>query len=174
MPEVRLHTATLDDVETIAALAVQVYLDTYATGGIFPALANEALSLAHIPRFQQQLAESTHQFTLAKIGPALVGFAALELTPLPSPNGEIRGAELERLYILPRFQGTGIGRRLMLAAEQLVREYGGEALWLTVWQGNIRAIGFYEHLGYRVLGVSNHTFGGEAYGNLVLGKVIAP
>lgn len=53
--------------------------------------------------------------------------------------------------LLPRFQGTGLGLRLMATMHDACRERGAPGLHLGVSQRNTRALGFYRHLGYEVL-----------------------
>lgn len=45
------RSATPDDAVTISALAVQVFLDTYATDGVRPDLAHEALAVCSVEAF---------------------------------------------------------------------------------------------------------------------------
>jgi len=45
-------------------------------------------------------------------------------------------------------RGSGLGRRLMLAAERWLRERGAVKVQLMVRSTNEAVLGFYEHLGY--------------------------
>jgi len=51
--------------------------------------------------------------------------------------------------IFPEFRGRGLGRRLMLVAEEQARGRGYGKLSLIVYEGNEIARGLYERLGYR-------------------------
>ena len=59
--------------------------------------------------------------------------------------------EIIALYVLKEYQGLGLGKMLLEAA--LNRLYRPEAA-LLVLKGNERAIGFYEHMGFRFTGHS--------------------
>lgn len=59
---------------------------------------------------------------------------------------------ISALYVLREAQGYGIGRTLMEA--MLARLSGCERVWLEVLEGNDQAIGFYEHMGFRLDGSS--------------------
>ena len=54
------------------------------------------------------------------------------------------------LAVDPDAQGSGIGRRLMTAAEAWVRDRGIPKLMLMVRSDNAAVIGFYTSLGYQV------------------------
>jgi ribosomal protein S18 acetylase RimI-like enzyme len=64
--------------------------------------------------------------------------------------GEGGAINLLRLYVLPAWQGRGLGRRLL--AEAVAAYPAGRVLRLEVQAGNIPAIRFYESQGLRVTG----------------------
>ena len=53
--------------------------------------------------------------------------------------------------LLPRFQGRGLGRRLLDHLFEGLRAAGADAVHLGVSPENTNAIAFYEHLGFEVL-----------------------
>ncbi len=54
---------------------------------------------------------------------------------------------------LPDYRRFGLGRRLMLIAEEYARQRAGESLTLEVRTGNTPALRLYEGLGYEQVGV---------------------
>ena len=58
-------------------------------------------------------------------------------------------AHVEILALAPEAEGGGIARVLMQAAEDWSREQGYSRVTLNVFATNQRALGLYEHLGYR-------------------------
>lgn len=58
-------------------------------------------------------------------------------------------AELQKLYLSDPAKGKGLGRRLMETAENFAREAGYRGLYLETHTNLQRAIGMYEHLGFR-------------------------
>jgi len=61
--------------------------------------------------------------------------------------------ELAAIYLLPQVWGSGVGRRLMLAAVNVLRDAGFAEAILWVLEGNERAQRFYEIGGWQVDGV---------------------
>lgn len=61
-------------------------------------------------------------------------------------------AEVQRVAVAARVRGTGVGRLLMTAVEEVAQEQGLSLLWLTTHEGS-EACAFYEALGYTKLGV---------------------
>ena len=66
-----------------------------------------------------------------------------------------RCLELVRLYVLKEFHGTGVANALMDYAVELAKGWGYEYLYLSVWEYNFRARGFYEKHGFVNSGVEN-------------------
>jgi len=170
MLKTELRDATERDASTIAALAVQVFLDTYATEGVRPDLAREAFQEYSGEAFAARLADTNRHFVLAERENALQGFAEMARSEAESPVAGLWGAELIRLYVQPRAQRSGIGRALLASAEQAAASAALAALWLTVWEGNARALAFYAHMGYVDAGATTYSFQGNTYGNRVLVK----
>lgn len=56
--------------------------------------------------------------------------------------------ELERLYVLKEFQGTGTGQALLNKAFEIAIGEGTDHIWLGVWENNFRAIRFYIKNGF--------------------------
>lgn len=170
--EPRLRAATPDDAVTIAALAVQVFLDTYATDGVRPDLAREAFAEYSAEAFAIRLEESSRRFFLAEQATGLIGFAEVQVTALSAPAGAVAGAELVRLYVQPRVQRLGVGKRLLQEAERATAVAALGSLWLTAWEGNLRACSFYASHGFQDVGATTYAFQGNSYGNRVFVKHI--
>jgi ribosomal protein S18 acetylase RimI-like enzyme len=166
--ETQLRSAAPEDAVTIAALAVQVFLDTYAAEGIRTDLAVEAFAEYSVEAFAVRLHQTGRRFLLAEQASGLIGFSELQASPLAAPVGSVVGSELVRLYIQPQSQRRGVGRLLLQAAESTAADAALTAVWLTAWEGNHRARNFYASNGYNDLGATTYTFQGNTYGNRVL------
>ncbi|CAN5906403.1 GNAT family N-acetyltransferase [soil metagenome] len=152
---------------------MQVFLDTYATEGIRPDLAREAFSHYSVAGFAGRFAEPDRRFVVAEHETGLLGFAEVILGPAQAPAGHVVGGELVRLYVQPQCHGMGIGRQLLQRAESLAADRGLFHIWLTAWEGNRRACGFYESVGYSDVGASTYTFEANSYGTCVFTKRLA-
>jgi ribosomal protein S18 acetylase RimI-like enzyme len=56
--------------------------------------------------------------------------------------------EIERIYILNKFQGIGVGKTFMKFTFDQSKSLGFNSLWLGVWEHNTKAISFYKSLGF--------------------------
>jgi diamine N-acetyltransferase len=164
--------ATAADALTLSTLAKQVFLDTYATNGINTALATEADTVYSPEVFEGRLRDASVELLVATAGEYMVGFVDMAFaTNCPVPG--VHGAEVFRMYVQRPFLRRGLGRALMAKAEASARARGLDAVWLTAWVGNDRALAFYESLGYLDVGVTQYVIEGVAHENRVLCKRLA-
>lgn len=98
------------------------------------------------PETLRKQVDSGHLFYLFLQEDTPIGFMGLELN-FPFP-GQMK---LHKIYVLPQTQGSGIGRKLLQKALDLAKEKGMQSLVLNVNRFNT-AVGFYEHLGFQIIG----------------------
>ncbi len=93
---------------------------------------------------------------------------------LEDSREEREGSDLEvkRIYLLHRFQGMGIGKRLMQSAISFAREKGCSRLLLGVYGGNDAAIAFYERVGFAKVGTRRFTVGSTVCDDFILGMTL--
>lgn len=81
---------------------------------------------------------------LAEQADKIVGFCRIGRE---ENNGELLG-EIVALYLLPQFQRQGIGKQLMQAGIDQLRQRGYSIIVLWVLKSNVQARQFYEHCGF--------------------------
>lgn len=83
---------------------------------------------------------------VADVGGEIAGTTLTTLRP--DPLSKAPGAHLEVIVVAPGFEGRGIGRQLLAAAEDNARRHGAAAMTLHVIATNQRARDLYEYSGY--------------------------
>ncbi|MFN0186191.1 MAG: GNAT family N-acetyltransferase [Aquabacterium sp.] len=167
-----LRQATMDDALCLSVLAMQVFLDTYATQGIRRAIAREVLAGYSEPVFARDLADPGTAVWVAEQDGHLIGFVQLRLRAAQADAPAGVQAELLHLYVQHRFTGRRVGARLLAQAEQVAAASGATVLWLTAWVHNLRALRFYARCGYQDCGLAHSVFEGESHENRVLARSI--
>jgi len=66
-----------------------------------------------------------------------------------------RSIELVRLYVVKEFHGTGVATDLMNFAIDFAKNKGYQKMYLSVWEYNFRARGFYHKHGFTNSGIKN-------------------
>ena len=135
---------TIDpDSKTDADLAVAAYLDacraSYGDDAAFPGRRR------HLDWLRSRVEEFPDGHVLAWLGEACVGQLELQV-----PYGLTRGY-VNLFCVVPPFRGKGYGRLLHEFAERYFRSWQAETIELHVSKSNQGAIGFYRHLGYKLV-----------------------
>lgn len=166
----QLRAAVPGDALCLSVLAMQVFLHTYATRGVTPALAREAKTNYCESLFAAALQDTSTHLWVAEQAGHLLGFVQLQLGAKHALVEGQQPAQLIRLYVQEHFVGQGLGARLLAQAEQLARQAGARVLWLTAWEYNWRARQFYQHKNYHDCGQTHYVFEDEAHPNRVYAK----
>ncbi|MHC5111708.1 MAG: GNAT family N-acetyltransferase [Planctomycetota bacterium] len=66
----------------------------------------------------------------------------------------IEESGMEILTLNATLEGQGIGSSLMLNAIEKARDLGCDRIWLTTTNDNLRGIGFYQRLGFRMVTIN--------------------
>ncbi len=82
----------------------------------------------------------------------LVGYFKLNENDAQSDLKGVDSLELERIYVVPEFQGKGIGNNMLQQVKKLASQSIKTFLWLGVWERNKAAIKFYETNGFSKFG----------------------
>jgi len=66
---------------------------------------------------------------------------------------------VQQLYILPRYQGLGLGKQLMAFAADHAKTYDLDCVWLGVMVDNTAALLWYQNMGYQIIEKTPFTLG---------------
>lgn len=94
----------------------------------------------------EQLANHS-EFTIVRADDTEAGFAAYDVTYGTCP----KTAKLHKIYLLPEFQGMGLGKALMERVVTNAIENGCEILCLNVNRFNKKAIEIYQKLNFTIV-----------------------
>jgi len=86
-------------------------------------------------------------FSKEEITGELAGYLKVNENQAQADLREVKGLEIERIYLRKRFQGQGLGKALLEKGPQITRRKQKEYVWLGVWERNEKAITFYEQMG---------------------------
>jgi ribosomal protein S18 acetylase RimI-like enzyme len=167
---VQIRGAQVNDAARLALVGQATFLETFAgilDGDDVVAHCAREHGLAH---YEAALAKPDTQLWLAEAAPgqAPVGYAMTCPPALPVGDVGPDDVELKRIYLLHRFHGTGVGKRLMDSALDGARRARKRRALLGVYAHNRRAIAFYERHGFVAIGTRRFSVGANHYDDLVL------
>ncbi|HDZ04520.1 hypothetical protein LCGC14_0079260 [marine sediment metagenome] len=102
-----------------------------------------------LERIKEELLNPNSDFFFAYHKNQIVAYFKLNVEAAQSDIKRDDSMELERIYVLSKYQGLGIGEKLLNHIKELVLKRNKKMLWLGVWQENKKAIKFYERHGFQ-------------------------
>lgn len=165
-----IRPATADDADTLALIGTATFLDTYA-GILDGGSIGEHVRRVHCAQAYATFLANGARAWIAECAPgaAPVGYALVTEPELDlAQDGDI---ELKRIYVLSRFQGTGIARALM---DTVVNECADrQRLLVGVKQDNDRALSFYAAHEFEPIGTRQFQVGSHIYNDFVLARSLS-
>ncbi|KUZ07940.1 GCN5 family acetyltransferase [Burkholderia diffusa] len=159
MPENRLVTlrsATPHDADGIARLHTLSWQSAYRH--ILPvAYLSDEVPMEHATRWRNYFdrSEAERGLVLVAVSNGMsIGFVSAERSVDPA-----RGVLLDCLHVHPAHHGKGAGKRMIESVRAWARNIGADRVHLSVLEGNVRAIGFYERNGWRLAAVETSLIG---------------
>ncbi len=157
-----IREANESDCINLAALSLEVWLQTYSIDGICTDNSKHALSTFTEKHFKKSLLDPRYKLLVFIEGIYLRGYTLVNLES--QFKSDENGFEIEKLYVQGAFQGQGIGQNLL---SEIKARYGNR-FWLYTWVRN-KSIKFYKKFGFRDIGQYNFQFGNAIIENRVLG-----
>lgn len=171
---ISIRRAGPGDEDALALVGQATFLETFAgvlDGAAIIEHCRRAHSAAH---YSQWLRDADVAAWLAEVTPGNtpIGYLVVARPELPMADLS-RDLELKRIYLLGRYQGGGVGKRLLGQAVEHAKLAGAARLLLGVYAGNASALGFYRQQGFVNLTERQFNVGGRAYDDHVLSLVLS-
>lgn len=172
--DITIRRCVVGDEAALALLGQATFLETYAD------VLGGADIIAHCARhhaaavYRDWLAQPDMPIWLAELQPggAPVGYLVLcppKAAELPVDEPRPDDLEIKRIYLLHRFQGQRIGRRLLDAALVQARQAGAGRVLLGVYAHNHAALAFYGRCGFVQVGERKFRVGETDYDDFIMG-----
>ena len=143
MAEIKVEKVTLDKLEALQKLSIDTFRETFGFDN-----TEEEL--------QQFFDENYTLAQLVKVDGREVGFMKVNWGAAQTEHELENAFEIQRIYILSECQGFGLGKKLFELALDMAKAGEFDWAWLGVWEGNIKAQGFYHKYGFEKF--SEHLF----------------
>ncbi|HEV7309009.1 GNAT family N-acetyltransferase [Ensifer sp.] len=162
-----IRRATLEDASSLAAISLEVWLNTYIRDGVNAFFADYALEAFTTDRFKDILSRENENLWVSENKVGIDGFLRMSLNS-PAPADVPSDLEITTLYVQPRHHGRGVGKRLLATGLEYCRESKRPSTWLAINAENDKAEAFYVANGFEKVGETHFRIGDQAYLNNVL------
>jgi hypothetical protein len=154
-----IRQADISDVKIICALGVATFYEAYCLQDDSQDLANYVLESFSVGQIEREIGDQDSTFFIAEVEGCAIGYAKMrENAPAECLQGE-NAVEIQRIYILEKFKGAGVGNALMQRCFAEARRKNYEAVWLGVWEQNLSAQRFYQKYGFTKVGELTFPYG---------------
>ncbi|MDH4130725.1 MAG: GNAT family N-acetyltransferase [Gemmatimonadota bacterium] len=168
----RVRRALSGDADPVASLAARTFADAFGTDNTPEDLRLHLEAHCSPAALCRQLADPEWATLLGESSGALCGYAQLCAGSPPGVGVPGPYRQLYRLYVERAFWGSGLASQLLDAALDEARARSARHIWLTTWDRNQRALGFYRKRGFEVIGTTTFTVGNDPQHDLVLSRTL--
>jgi ribosomal protein S18 acetylase RimI-like enzyme len=166
-----IRIAGADDAARLSLVGSATMLETYAERIRGDDIVAHCSTRHGVAVYLAWLADPSVTIWLAETATgAPVGYLVLMAATLPDVAPHPDDLEVQRIYVLSRYHGTGIGRRLMQKAIDTARDRRARQLVLGVLKVNAKAVAFYRRQGFSEIGVRTFHVGTSVFDDYVFGR----
>jgi ribosomal protein S18 acetylase RimI-like enzyme len=147
----------------MASLGARLFAETYGPTHAEPELSRYLARAFPVDGLRAAIAgPDVTMFVAESSEGAPLGYAYLRASHDPPSGVSGRPAfEIVRFYVDTAYQGRGIGAALMDECLDEATRRGADVVWLQVWKEAPWAVGFYERMGFVVVGSAPFYFGDQ-------------
>ena len=145
---IKINKTGVNDAEAISFIGKVSFGDAF--GHVFEKNnLDNYLQLVYEPhKIAVSICKENNVYFLAMVNDKPAGFAKVKKFSLNEDIQSGAQMQLQKIYVLPEYHGSGAGTALLHEVMQLANELYPEYIWLDVYEGNNKAIRFYERNGF--------------------------
>ncbi len=153
---ITIRQAATDDLDSLSKISSKTFYDSYVGRNNPVDIKSYVNTAFNKERLGYEMHQPGSQFWLASQNGDTVGYLKVNFGEAQSDLNDNAALEVERVYVLEKYQGNRIGLKLMKKAYEIAKQAELKFIWLGVWKKNEKAIRFYERIGFKKMG--EHTF----------------
>jgi ribosomal protein S18 acetylase RimI-like enzyme len=148
----KIIKAIPSDAKQLAQMIPKAFLVAHGSAGSATEMGNYIFQNFSPENLVKEIANPKFEYHLLYYQNQLVGFSKIIFNTAFQNISKEGNTKMERLYLLPEYHGLGLAKKLFDFNVQLAKENNQKGIWLLVWIKNLRAIRFYEKMGFEKVG----------------------
>ncbi|KHD43894.1 GNAT family N-acetyltransferase [Streptococcus hongkongensis] len=150
------------EVEELQALAIQTFTETFGGHNTEQQLQEFFEQDYTIEKLVGELKDPNCLVYFIRLNNEIAGYLKVNWDSSQTEHELESAFEIQRIYLLNKFQGMGLGKYLFEFALDRAYDSGRDWAWLGVWENNLKAQALYQKYGFEKF--SEHSF---AVGDLI-------
>ena len=159
--DLNIRRVRRDEMERLRDISVTTFTDTYAQHNTPENMSSYMAKSFDPTRLRAELAADDTHYYFAERDAEVLGYLKLNFRSAQTNSSLQQSCEIERIYVVRKYQGQKIGKLLFDHAMRRAQNAKLTWLWLGVWDQNTKAIGFYKNMGFEVFASHDFTLGTE-------------
>lgn len=145
---IKIEPVKSNEVDVLADISTRCFYDTFHQHNSEENMKLFLKESFNVETLDQELLAPDNYFFFAKTADEIVGYIKLSIAQPPSTVQDSDALEISRIYVVKDKIGFGIGKQLIEFAFLFATDLKKSAIWLGVWEENLRAINFYRNYGF--------------------------
>lgn len=164
----KLRKATFEDLTELVAIGKTTFEETFASDNSSQNMRDYLNKSFTNDQIALELSNEFSEFFITTIEGQLVGYLKVNRNEAQTEQNLDHALEIERIYILKKYQGKKLGQQLLDKALDIAAQYQLRTIWLGVWEHNPKAIHFYEKNGFQIFDQHEFQLGDEVQIDLMM------
>ncbi|MFN7118992.1 MAG: GNAT family N-acetyltransferase [Saprospiraceae bacterium] len=164
--------ATSTDLESLTQLCIITFTQTYGAQNTPENLQLYLENAFNPAQMTAELQSDTEAYFFIAEAQEPIAYIKLNYNCYPPDVNDGNWIEIQRIYVLEKYQGKGLGKVLLQIAETEARQANASHIWLGVWEQNPKAIAFYQKNGFTIIGKHDFWVGNDRQTDFVMQKQI--
>ena len=161
---------SVEDIEELQAIAKQTFTETFGSQNTAEDLAKFLSEEYAFDKLKAEVENPESFYYFCYFEDELAGYLKLNVGAAQTEPDYPEALEIQRIYVLRKFQGKRIGLAMMQQALTKAKELNKSQVWLGVWEKNLKAQAFYQKSGFKKVGSHDFILGDDIQTDYILVK----
>ena len=150
-----IKKATIKNASLLSKLSIASFLPAHghsASKEVIETYTDANFSEAN---FIKELSNRNFQYHILYYKEQIAGFSKVIFNFENKNIVDKNATKMERLYLLQEFYNLGLGKELLNFNTAIAKKHNQAGIWVFVWVENLKAIAFYNKMGFKKVGEYN-------------------
>jgi len=170
--EIQLKECDESNIEVVLKLSRDTFYESFSKMNTKENMDTYLNSAFNREKIKAELRDPNSTFFLLLLNNNVIGYLKINEHEAQTDLKDEPGLEIERVYIMAEFQGRGLGKVLMIKGIEIAQANNKAYVWLGVWEKNVRAIQFYERMGFNTFATHDFYLGDEKQTDILMKMIL--
>ena len=172
MENIKIRRVTFEDIILLQEIGRQTFYETFAESNTKENMSKYLEEKFSTQKLATELSNECSAFYFAILEQKVVGYLKVNCGDSQTELQDDSSLEIERIYVLKKYQGNSIGFSLYKKALQVAAARSANYVWLGVWEENPKAVQFYEKHGFEAFDKHIFKLGDDRQTDIMMKKLL--